>query len=54
VREGPRNATVKSVSSVDVVAIDREAFGTLFANLPPLKGFVESLIQERLAPPPPR
>ena len=56
VREGPRNATVKSLSRVDVVAIDREAFGTLFAHLPSLKGFVESLIQERLraAPPPPR
>ncbi len=55
VREGPRNATVKSLSSVDVVAVDREAFGTLFSHLPALKGFVEALIQERLdqAPPSP-
>ena len=56
VREGPRNATVTSLSSVDVIAVDREAFGTLFGYLPPLRGFVESLIRERLAaaPPPPR
>jgi NADH dehydrogenase len=53
VRDGPRNATVRSLSSVDVVAIDREAFGTLFATLPPLKGFVEGLIQERLTSAPP-
>jgi NADH dehydrogenase len=52
VRDAPRNATVTSLSSVDVVAIDREAFGTLFSSLPPLKGFVESLIQERLGSPP--
>jgi len=54
VREGPRTATVRSVSSVDVVAVDRAAFGTLFSTLPPLRGFVESLIRDRLGPVPGR
>jgi hypothetical protein len=30
-----------------VLAVDREAFQALFATLPPLRGFFESLIEAR-------
>jgi hypothetical protein len=32
---------------VDVLALDREAFQTLFSSLPPLRGFFEQLIAAR-------
>jgi NADH dehydrogenase len=48
VREGPRTATARCLSRVDVLAVDREAFTALFANLPPLRGFFQQLIAERL------
>jgi CRP-like cAMP-binding protein len=47
VREGPRTATVRAVSATNVLAVDREAFQALFATLPPLRGFFESLIEAR-------
>jgi NADH dehydrogenase len=43
----PRSATVRAVSATNVLAVDREAFQALFATLPPLRGFVESLIETR-------
>jgi NADH dehydrogenase len=43
----PRSATVRAVRATNVLAVDRDAFQALFATLPPLKGFVESLIQAR-------
>jgi NADH dehydrogenase len=49
VREGPRTATARCLSRVDVLAVDREAFQALFANLPPLRGFFQQLISERLS-----
>lgn len=48
VSDMPRTATVRTCTPVNVVAIDREAFQTLFANLPPLRSFFERLIESRL------
>jgi NADH dehydrogenase len=47
VSDRPRTATVRSVTPVNVLAVDREAFQTLFASLPPLRGFFEQLIEAR-------
>ena len=44
-----RTATTRSVTAVNVLAVDREAFQALFSTLPPLKGFVEQLIASRSA-----
>ena len=44
VSDGPRTATVRAVRATNVLAVDREAFQALFATLPPLRGFVETLI----------
>src|SRR5439155_1165017 len=40
-------AAVRAVCATNVLAIDREAFQALFATLPPLRGFFESLIETR-------
>lgn len=47
VSDRPRTATVRSVTPVNVLAVDREAFQSLFANFPPLRGFFEQLIADR-------
>jgi NADH dehydrogenase len=47
VSDRPRSATVRAVRPTSVLAVDRDAFQALFATLPPLRGFVESLIQAR-------
>jgi NADH dehydrogenase len=47
VSDMPRSATVRAVSSTNVLAVDRDAFQALFASLPPLRGFVEQLIASR-------
>jgi NADH:ubiquinone reductase (H+-translocating) len=47
VSDSPRTATVRSRSSVNLLAVDRDAFHALFTNLPPLRGFFEQLIQLR-------
>jgi NADH dehydrogenase FAD-containing subunit len=47
VGESARTATVRSRSSVNVLAVDRDAFQALFTNLPPLRGFFEQLIAMR-------
>ena len=47
VSDRPRSATVRAVSATNVLAVDREAFQALFATLPPLRGFFESLIETR-------
>src|SRR5262249_43900497 len=52
VTNGPRTATVRSRTAVDVMALDRDAFGALFATFPPLRTFFEQLITSRLAAPP--
>jgi NADH dehydrogenase len=47
VSDRPRTATVRAVTATNVLAVDREAFQALFATLPPLRGFVETLIGAR-------
>ncbi len=48
VSERPRTATARCLSRVDVLAVDRDAFHALFATLPPLRGFFQQLIAERV------
>ena len=47
VSDRARSATVRSVTGVNLLAVDREAFQTLFSSLPPLRGFFEQLIEAR-------
>jgi NADH dehydrogenase len=47
VSDRPRTATVRAVCATNVLAVDRDAFQALFATLPPLRGFFESLIETR-------
>src|SRR5262249_57858755 len=47
ISDSPRTATVRSKTGVNVIAVDREAFHTLFSRLPPLRGFFEQLIENR-------
>ena len=47
VSDRPRNATVRTLTPVNVLAVDREAFTSLFSSLPPLRGFFEQLIAGR-------
>jgi len=47
VKQMPRSATVRTVTRVNVLAMDRSAFQALFAHLPPLRLFFEQLIQLR-------
>jgi NADH dehydrogenase len=46
----PRNATVRTCTAVNVLAVDREAFQALFAHLPPLRSFFETLLENRRPP----
>jgi NADH:ubiquinone reductase (H+-translocating) len=43
-----RTATTRSLGSVNVLAVDRDACCALFSTLPPMRGFLEGLIEERL------
>jgi NADH dehydrogenase len=52
VSDSPRTASVHTLTPVTLLAVDREAFHTLFGTLPPLRGFVEQLIQARRDPVP--
>src|SRR5438876_2539051 len=45
-----RTATTKSVTAVNLLAVDRDAFQALFSTLPPLREFFERLIEDRMAP----
>ena len=47
VSDRARSATVRSVTGVNLLAVDREAFQALFSSLPPLRGFFEQLIEAR-------
>jgi NADH dehydrogenase len=47
VSDRPRSATARSVTPVDLLAVDRDAFHALFSNFPPLRGFFEQLIDAR-------
>ena len=46
-----RMATVRSCTSVNVLTLDRDAFQSLFAHLPPLRGLFEQLIEQRTKAP---
>lgn len=50
VNDNPRMATVRSLSSTNLLTVDREAFHALFAHLPPLRGLFQQLIDQRLRP----
>jgi NADH:ubiquinone reductase (H+-translocating) len=45
-----RTATVRSITSVNLLAVDRDAFQALFSTLPPLRDFFARLLEERMAP----
>jgi CRP-like cAMP-binding protein len=45
-----RTATIRSVTAVNLLAVDRDAFQALFSTLPPLRDFFERLIEERTLP----
>ena len=47
VRQLPRSATVRALTVVNVLAMDRDEFQSLFAHLAPLRLFFEQLIQQR-------
>ncbi|MBI2014693.1 MAG: cyclic nucleotide-binding domain-containing protein, partial [Candidatus Rokubacteria bacterium] len=47
ISDRPRSATVRSVTAVNVLAVDRDAFHALFSSLPPLRGVFEQLIADR-------
>jgi CRP-like cAMP-binding protein len=44
-----RTATTRSLTAVNVLAVDRDAFQALFSTLPPLRMFFERLIEDRMA-----
>ena len=44
-----RTATTRSLTAVNLLAVDREAFHALFSTLPPLRDFFGRLIEERTA-----
>lgn len=43
----PRNATIRALSSLDTVAISREAFDELLKHLPGFSGSMEELLEQR-------
>ena len=47
VNDAPRMAQARSHTAVNVLTVDRAAFGALFANLPPLRGLFQQLIEQR-------
>jgi NADH dehydrogenase len=47
VSDRARTATVRSRSSVNLLAVDRDAFHALFTSLPPLRSFFERQIETR-------
>lgn len=51
VSDNLRMATVRSCTSVNVLTLDRDAFQSLFAHLPPLRGLFQQLIEERTKAP---
>ena len=44
----PRSATVRTLTSVDALTIDRGAFNSLMAGFPPLRKIFEQMTQERI------
>jgi NADH dehydrogenase len=50
VNDTPRMATARSVTSVNLLTVDRNGFQALFACHPPLRRMFQQLIEERLRP----
>lgn len=48
VSDYPRNASVRAVTALDVVVVNREAFHELLGNLPGLRGNVEQIMSARM------
>lgn len=46
----PRMATARTITSVNLITMDREAFHAFFAHHPPLRQMFEQLIDQRLHP----
>jgi NADH dehydrogenase len=51
ISDNPRNATVRTTGSVDVLTVDRESFHALFVHLPPLRNLFQQLIAQRMKKP---
>jgi NADH dehydrogenase len=47
VSDVPRSATVRTLTPVNLLAVDRDAFQALFSSLPPLRGVFEHMIEQR-------
>ena len=50
VNDNPRMATARSVTSVNLLTVDRNGFHALFAYHPPLRRMFQQLIEQRLRP----
>lgn len=48
VNDNPRMATARTISKVNLLSVDRDAFHALFAYHPPLRRMFEQLINQRL------
>jgi NADH dehydrogenase len=48
VQDHPRMATARTVTSVNLLSVDRQAFNALFAYMPPLRRMFQRLIDQRL------
>ena len=47
VNDKPRMATARSITRVNLLSVDRHAFGALFTYHPPLRRMFQALIEER-------
>jgi NADH:ubiquinone reductase (H+-translocating) len=50
VNDNPRMATARSVTSVNLLTVDRNGFHALFAYHPPVRRMFQQLIEQRLGP----
>jgi NADH dehydrogenase len=48
VSHAPRNATVRSLTPLDVITVDREGFNALFTDIPALRELFQEMIRKRM------